>query len=181
MTSRERALVARLPEPLRSMSVSDVARVAVEAYGLGAGEGTWTTGRWMGDGATDADDALERLCARASTCARCGRVVLEEAMAAHAKRGCGRVERKDAGGGKRGRGDDARGTKASARAASTREGEERTRERRARGDEGARECAWAVAPMVSGKEKDTKRVRWALTIGAMFRAKAFESPRDAFR
>ena len=34
-TPRERELIARLPAPLRSMSARDVARVAVEAFGIG--------------------------------------------------------------------------------------------------------------------------------------------------
>lgn len=113
-TPRERELIARLPAPLRSMSARDVARVAVEAFGIvgrsrASSPRTWrayaralaretpptdaadvSASRAGRRDAADADErwALESLVDGLATCARCGRAVPAESLDAHAARRC---------------------------------------------------------------------------------------------
>lgn len=113
-TPRERELIARLPAPLRSMSARDVARVAVEAFGIvgrarASSSRTWRAyaralaretpptdaadvsasraGR-RADADADERSVLESLVDGLATCARCGRAVPAESLDAHAARRC---------------------------------------------------------------------------------------------
>ena len=112
-TPRERELIARLPAPLRSMSARDVARVAVEAFGIVGRARASSPRTWRAYAralaretpTTDADDGsasragrrdadadersvLESLVDGLTTCARCGRAVPAESLDAHAARRC---------------------------------------------------------------------------------------------
>ena len=73
-TDVERALIARLPPFLRRARAEDVARVATEVFGIGAKAAPLTS----------IEDVV-RLLVR---CEACGRVVLEDGLAAHALRRC---------------------------------------------------------------------------------------------
>ena len=73
-TDTERALIARLPPFLRRMRAADVARVATEVFGFGAQVAPPTS-----------IEDIVRLLVR---CEKCGRVVLEDGLEAHARRGC---------------------------------------------------------------------------------------------
>ncbi len=119
-TPRERELIARLPAPLRSMRARDVARVAVEAFGIGARAPRSSRRAWRAyeralaranarstTSEVDAaraprrprDDSmdLESVVDGLTTCARCGRAVPAESLEEHAATRC------DGGASRRGR------------------------------------------------------------------------------
>jgi len=155
--ARARACRASLPAALRDVDVETARRVAIA---------------WCGVDDARASSALERVVARARTCARCGRTVHDERLVEHVERACDGGRARARMGGKRTR---ETGEDADARATGDARGDAAGGGERGRVNAVVREGCGVKPLVVVGGAREAVNARWKLMFGAMFRAAAFRS------